>query len=205
MLLAQRPTAFDDPAWTFELKYDGYRLMAQTTPTGAALKTRNGANATTWFPEVAKGLYELALPDCVFDGEVCVLDQYGRTDFNQLHARARARRHKPGTAAVAYAIFDVLVFRGRNVCALPLRERQVLLEEVFERPGSSLLRVTGFQGEGNWLFEQACGLELEGIVGKRLDSPYLPGERSPSWVKVKRKGATPAQRFDRAAMRDPLA
>lgn len=197
MLLEKARAPFDDPAWTFELKYDGYRLMAQTDGERAWLKSRNGADATAWFPEVVEGLLQLPPGVHVLDGEVCVLDQYGRTDFDRLHTRAMARRWKPGLAAVVYCIFDAPMHNGADLRNLPLVSRQQRLKRLFARPASSLLRVQGFVGEGVWLYEQAVHLELEGVVGKRLDSPYVSGERSKSWLKVKRPGATPAQRFVR--------
>lgn len=205
MLLGQAKRPFDDPHWDYQLKYDGYRLLAAHEGDTALLKSRNGANATAWFPELVEGLNHLEPQRCVLDGEVCVLDSYGRTDFNRLHERALARRYKPGLALVVYCVFDVLVHRGKDVRALPLQRRQKLLEQLFRRPTSSMLRVTGFRGEGNWLFEQACALELEGIVAKRLDAPYASGVRSDAWLKIKRKGAVTAQRFVRETLKDPLA
>lgn len=77
--------------------------------------------------------------------------------------------------------------------------RQACLERLFARGASSLLQVDGFVGEGVWLFKQAQLLELDGISAKRLDSPYLAGQRTDAWLKVKRSGATPAQRFTRPA------
>ena len=94
-----------------------------------------------------------------------------------------------------------MVHRGRDIRHQPLRRRQACLERLFRQGASSLLRVTGFEGQGSQLFHQARLLELEGIVAKRLDSPYLAGQRSEAWLKVKRKGATPAQRFNRLARR----
>jgi len=124
-----------------------------------------------------------------------VLDEFGRTDFDKLHARAKACQWKPGLASVVYCVFEVLVHRGTDIRHQPLRRRQACLEWLFCQGASSLLRVTGFEGQGSRLFHQARLLELEGIVAKRLDSPYLAGQRSEAWLKIKRKGATPAQRL----------
>ncbi len=175
--------------------------MAWAGEGGPRLKTRNGADATTWFPEVVRGLAELPAGEHVLDGEVVVLDELGRTDFDKLHARAKARRWKPGLASVVYCVFDVVVHRGRDIRHQPLRRRQACLEQLLRQGAPSLLRVTGLEGQGSQLFHQARLLELEGIVAKRLDSLYLAGQRSETWLKVKRKGATPAQRFNRPKRR----
>ena len=188
----------DSPDCTYELKYDGYRLLASTdTLGGSFLRTRNGANATAWFPEIVRGLSELTGPGYVFDGEVCVLDELGRSDFDLLHDRALTRSWKPGLPLAVYCIFDIL-FRGHDdLRPLPLSSRKQILADVLAPGASSILHVTGFTGQGSWLFEQARALKLEGIVAKRLDAPYLSGQRTNDWLKRKPKGAIPPQRFRR--------
>src|SRR6187431_2404743 len=101
---------FDHPDWLFEIKYDGYRVLA-TTGEEARLTTRRGANATAWFPEVAESLKTLP-SGCVIDGEVAVLDDMGRSSFDQLQTRARARRWREDLPFVTYCAFDLLVHRG---------------------------------------------------------------------------------------------
>jgi len=199
MLLSEfKGTWRDSQDWTYELKYDGYRLLASADPSGCYLKTRNGANATTWFPEIVRGLSELTSPVCVFDGEVCVLDDLGRSDFNRLHDRALVRGWKPGLPLTVYCVFDILFHEGADLRSHPLIERKRILADVLSVGASSILHVTGFIGEGTWLFEQARSLKLEGIVAKRLNAPYLSGQRTSDWLKRKPKGAVPAQRFRRA-------
>ncbi len=113
MLLCERKTLPRGPGWHFEIKYDGYRLLAST---GAApqLKSRNGANATIWFPELVEAL--AALPaGSIIDGEVCVLDDIGRSDFERLHARARRKGWYRGADPVAYCVFDLLVGKGKDL------------------------------------------------------------------------------------------
>jgi bifunctional non-homologous end joining protein LigD len=199
MLLKQAKQAFDSDAWTFELKYDGYRLLAQCGGAPTQLASKSGADATKWFPELTAALNTVSGGPHVLDGEVCVLDEFGRTDFNQLHARARQRGLKPGSPLVVYCVFDILVHRGRAVMSAPLEERQQRLAELLAAsaaPAHTLL-VTGVQGQGKWLYQQAQALRLEGIVAKRLGSPYRPGERSADWLKVKRPGAVVAGSFHR--------
>ena len=119
MLLDERPLDFDAPGWIYELKMDGYRLLAEFDGS-VQLRTRNGTDATKWFPEVAHSLALIKAGTCIVDGEVCVLDEVGRSDFNQLQDRARRRRRYPGCPDVVYCIFDLLVHRGVDITRQPL-------------------------------------------------------------------------------------
>lgn len=200
MLLTERSTPLNDARYTHEIKFDGYRILAEANGTSASLQSRNGADATSWFSEVVTALATLGGKRHVFDGEVCVLDEYGRSDFDRVHRRARRRRLTPDTDPVVFCVFDLLVHQGRDIRQRPLAERRALLEKVLPQGLPSLLRIDGVPGEeGTWLYRQACALELEGTVSKRLDSPYESGVRSNAWIKVKRPGAVPAQRFSRGA------
>lgn len=133
----------------------------------------------------------------VLDGEVCVLDDYGRSDFDRLHARAKRRGFPAGADPVVFCAFDLLVHQGLDVRALPLKTRKRRLAQLLRRQRPSVLLVDGIAERGTWLFIQALELKLEGIVSKRLDSEYESGVRSRAWVKVKRPGAVPAERFRR--------
>jgi bifunctional non-homologous end joining protein LigD len=197
MLLIQRLHAFNDAAWTFELKYDGYRTLAEFGGGKATLQSRNGADATRWFGEVARSLADVRTGPHVTDGEVCVLDQFGRSDFETLQARARVRGWREGLPNVVYCVFDLLVHRGRSLMEQPLYKRQAQLAKLFAPSLPSVLLVTGVPSEGVWLYQQAVALRIEGIVAKRLDSVYRPGVRSPDWLKIKRPGAVPAERWRR--------
>jgi bifunctional non-homologous end joining protein LigD len=196
MLATARADPFDDPQWLFEPKHDGYRLLAET---GRALRlqTRNGHDATAWFPELREPLMRLADGRHILDGEVCVLDAIGRSDFELLHARAKRRGWKPGDPEVVYCVFDVLVHRGRAVLQRPLWERKGLLASMLEQPPPNVLLVGEIAGEGRAMFAAACELRLEGIVAKMRKSTYQPGERSRDWLKIKRPDAVPPERFKR--------
>jgi bifunctional non-homologous end joining protein LigD len=204
MLLAERktPPAHED-AYLVEIKYDGYRVLSEFgagKPT--VLRTKNGANCTSWFPEVAKGLAGVTLSGRhVVDGEMCVLDDIGRADFDALQARALRRRFTAGDPPVTYCVFDLLVLDGRSVMGLPLLERKALLRQLLEPPPPFTLFADHFSGEGmvSWMFSKALELRLEGVVAKLANSAYQPGVRSPDWVKVKRPGAVPPGRFRRGA------
>lgn len=199
MLLEERPFVFGSAGWLYEIKFDGYRLMAVVDGGRVELRTRGAANATAWFPEVVDDLAGLKGGPFVFDGEICVLDEAGRSDFDRLHARARRRRWYDGADPVVYCIFDVLVAGGHQLLQLPLLERKARLAKIFRRARSSILPVRYFEAEdGAQVFQQAVvPLGLEGLCAKRADSVYVPGARSPDWVKIKRKGAVPPERFKR--------
>lgn len=200
MLLDERPIDMADPGWIVELKQDGWRLMAQVDA-GVELRTRGWANATTWFPEVANGLAGLKGGRFVFDGELVVQDEQGRSDFDRLQDRAKRRRLYPGADPVVYCIFDLLVHRGTDVSQRPLKERKAMLAKLLARPLANILYVRHFSGaDGAAVFRQAVlPLKLEGLVAKRETSVYQPGIRSADWVKVKRKGAIPRERFKRSS------
>jgi bifunctional non-homologous end joining protein LigD len=201
MLLHQgrRQQPFEQPGWIYELKFDGYRLVAGVQHGQVKLATRNGADATRWFPEVVQGLSQLPGGPHVLDGEVCVLDELGRSDFNRLQDRARRRCFYPNCDAVTFCAFDLLARDGRSLISLPVEQRKLQLQELLTPTPPSVLYVGHFDAEhGRVLFEQAVHqLNLEGLVAKRLGSMYRPGERSLDWLKVKRPGAVPPERFRR--------
>lgn len=198
MLLTERPVDMTEPGWICEIKFDGYRLMAEVD-LEVRLRTRGGANATAWFPEVAAGLSGLKGGPYIFDGEVCVLDEQGRSDFDKLQDRARRRRWFQGAPPVVYCVFDMLVDRGVDITHQPLKQRKAALAKILKKDLPNVLLVGHFDGDdGLTVFEKAVlPLKLEGLVAKRVLSTYKPGARSPDWVKVKRKGAIPAERFKR--------
>lgn len=195
MLLGEVRRPFSDPAFGYEIKFDGYRVLASAGAEGVKLKSRNGADASRWFPEITSTLKAVAGRQLILDGEVCVLDDIGRSDFDRLHARARKRGPDAGEPVV-YCVFDILVMRGKSVMDKPLIARKKLLAPLRGLPG--VLVVDQVPGEGEALYQYVLALKLEGLVAKRLDSPYRPGVRSMDWLKIKRPGAVPAKRFDRS-------
>jgi bifunctional non-homologous end joining protein LigD len=180
---------FTDPAWIYEVKYDGYRCMARAGGgQPAELRTKSGVDCTAWFPEIADLLAVLPGGTHVVDGEACVLDEIGRSDFERLQARARRRRWVPGADQVTFCAFDLLYLDGRSVMAAPLVERKVMLQQLLA-PLKGLLVVVGdFPAEAGLFDQVVLGAKLEGFVAKRLASTYTPGIVSPDWRKVKRTG-----------------
>jgi bifunctional non-homologous end joining protein LigD len=161
--------------WVYEVKWDGYRVIATVDGGEATLRSRNGNDLSGRFATVARALPgALRSPDCVLDGEVCALDETGRPRFSLL-------QHGGGTLAM-YA-FDLLVLNGRDLTGLPLHERRSLLAETLI-PGD-VIRLSVAFDDGPELLAQALQLKLEGVLAKRASSRYLPGRRSEAWVKVK--------------------
>lgn len=161
------------------------------------LRTKNGANCSAWYPEIRETLAKVPGGPHVIDGEVCVLDDLGRSDFNRLQDRSRRRRWYAGCDQVTYCAFDLLFQDGRNIMSLPLVERKARLAKLLNGINGVLV-VGDLPAEAALFTEAVEPLLLEGIVAKRRASTYQPGVRSPDWVKVKRKGAVPPERFKRA-------
>jgi len=189
-LCEPRGEPFSRPGWLFELKYDGYRLLAAKagTPPRPAVYLRKGEEATRSFPEIARALAALPAELVVLDGEVVVLDEQGRPVFGRLQKRARLRRGLDVERAAlelpaTYFAFDLLAFGEFDLRPLPLRERKRLLRDLV--PALGPLRYADHVEErGADLYREARRMGLEGVVGKRADSPYRGG-RGPAWVKVR--------------------
>jgi bifunctional non-homologous end joining protein LigD len=196
MLLTDRRPPVPAPGWIYELKHDGYRMLASLSRRHVQLRTRNGADCTAWYPEVVQGLATLA-GEHILDGEVCVLDDVGRPDFERLQDRSRRRRWYAGCDPVAFLVFDLVAHRGSDIRAWPVERRKAALQQLLTPAPPSVLYVGHVEEGGEQLYAQACALQLEGIVCKRLGSAYAGGERNGDWLKVKRPGAVPAQRFTR--------
>ena len=146
------------------------------------------------FPEVVRGLGGLSGGPHIIDGEVCVLDDLGRSDFDRLQDRARRRRWYEGCDPVVFCAFDLLARDGRSLIGLPVEARKAQLSELLTPAPSAVLLVGHVDAaHGRQLFDTAKELKLEGLVAKRLGSIYLPGQRSVDWVKCKVPGARAAR------------
>jgi bifunctional non-homologous end joining protein LigD len=197
MLATPGGKPFTSSDWLYEIKYDGYRCMARVVDGQVELRTKSGLECSAWFPELTRGLANVQGGPHVVDGEVCVLDDLGRSDFDRLRARASRKRWYEGCDAVTLCAFDLLFENGTNIMSLPLVERKARLDRLLASTPSVL--VVGDLPADEHLFEQAVQpLLLEGFVAKRRTSSYQPGVRSPDWLKIKRKGAVPPERFKRS-------
>lgn len=181
---AEVPT---DDGWAFEVKWDGMRIVAAVDDE-VRLASATGHDATDRFPELA-GLAAHLGTGVVLDGEVVALDERGRADFGRLQPRMQARSpervaHLRRTVPVTFVIFDLLGLDGHDTTTLTYLERRRLLADLVT-PTETWL-VPGHQvGDGPALHAAAAAQGLEGIMAKRIESPYLPGRRSPMWRKCK--------------------
>ncbi|MDH4043992.1 MAG: DNA ligase D [Gemmatimonadota bacterium] len=179
---------FDREGWLFEIKYDGYRMLAEAGAGSSRLVSRNENDFTTSFPELARALRALPCGHVVLDGEVVVHDQAGLPSFQRLQKRARltrgpdVRRAAVELPATLY-VFDILGFEGWDLRELPLQDRKSLVRELLP-PVGPLRYADHIEQTGGAFFAQAVEMGLEGIVGKRADAPYRAG-RSPHWQKVR--------------------
>lgn len=182
----------DDLRWGYEFKWDGVRVLAHVRGGRVRLRARSGNDVTATYPELHALPAALAGRDAVLDGEVVALDARGRPDFGLLQGRMHrtgpevARR--AAAAPVSYLLFDLLALDGQSLLGLPYRERRARLDAL--GPASDRWVTTPwFPGDapGVGAQVQAASREngLEGVVAKRLDSPYRPGGRGPDWRKVK--------------------
>src|SRR3954466_14962039 len=168
--------AFTREGWLFELKLDGYRLIASKSKGEALLLTRNGNDYTGVFPEIARAVKALPYNDCIIDGEVVVCDAKGLPSFARLQQRGRLtspmdiRRAAIELPATFYA-FDLLAFEEFDLRPLPLVERKHFLTEALPKLGA-LRWLDHIETEGEAFLEQVTAMGLEGIVAKKSDSPY---------------------------------
>jgi bifunctional non-homologous end joining protein LigD len=183
--------AFDDPDWLFEVKWDGYRVEAVVRDGRARIWTRNQQDAARYFPDLAGEAPWIDAHEAIVDGEVVALDAEGRPSFSLLQDRTGIRTGRaPGTrrpgqpAPVVYQAFDLLHLDGRSLLLVPLEERKRLLGSRL-RTHPLVHYASHVTGDGLAFTEAARAQELEGIVAKLRRSPYEPGRRSRSWLKVK--------------------
>ncbi len=177
-----------DEGWAFEFKWDGVRALAHVHGGVLRLRARSGTDITPRYPELAALPAVLADRDAVLDGEVVALDPHGRPDFGLLQSRmhllgpevARLARSAP----VSYFVFDLLALDGESLLGRTYLERRELLDSL--APAARRWVTTPwFTGDGAGVLAASLENRLEGVVAKRLGSPYRPGGRGPEWLKVK--------------------
>jgi DNA ligase D-like protein (predicted ligase) len=179
---------FDSDKHLFEIKWDGTRALAFVEGGGYRLRNRRKRDIEPTYPELAflAGIE----PGAVLDGEICVLRD-GRPDFSGMLEREQARTATRGrelarALPATYIVFDLLYRAHDPVMAQPLLERREQLREIVAACGDPrLLFSDGVLGAGVQLFEQLRAQELEGMIAKRIDSRYRPGERTDAWLKIK--------------------
>jgi bifunctional non-homologous end joining protein LigD len=171
------------PGWIHEIKHDGFRILAHRRGRNTRLFTRNGHNFADRFPLIAEAIAALPVRSCVIDGEAIVCGDGGLAVFDLI------RGHATNAGAVLCA-FDLLEVNGEDLRREPLEERKRWLAGLLRLPHEGIAINEHFSGDGAVIYQHACALRCEGIVSKRLGSPYRAG-RSAHWLKVKNPDSQP--------------
>ncbi len=187
MMATLEREAFDDDDWLFEPKWDGVRALA-VCERETMLVSRSGKNMTVQYPELHKLHEQLVALDAIVDGEVVAFEK-GRPSFEKLQSRINLQNEQQIALAmksipVSYIAFDVLYLDGRSLVTEPLERRREVLEELVV-PNAKVQISQAVTGEGIALSDAARAQNLEGIVAKKLGSPYRVGKRSKEWLKIK--------------------
>lgn len=170
---------FSDKEWIFEIKWDGYRAVADLQKGNVKLHSRNGLSFENKYLPVVEALSKLK-EDMVLDGEIVVLDEKGNPNFQWLQHYSEA----PEEHELVYYVFDLLSYKGKELFDTPLLERKRLLKEVLPKKG--IIRYSEHvEAEGKKFFEWAKGKNLEGIMAKKGDSHYYPNKRTSEWLKIR--------------------
>jgi bifunctional non-homologous end joining protein LigD len=178
MLATSVDEPFDRDGWVFEIKWDGYRAIADVSKRGVRLYSRNQLSFAERYRPLLEPLRELD-QEAVLDGEIVVLDQQGRSEFQQLQ-----NYQKTGQGAMVYYVFDLIYLDGHDLKSLPLLERKRFLHQLVH--GAGLIRVSEHvEKHGIAFFQAVTAQGLEGIVAKDSSSHYWPAARSSSWLKIK--------------------
>lgn len=172
-----------DGEWLYEIKFDGYRVMARIENGGVKLLTRNGHDWTHKLPRQAEALAALGLESAWLDGEMVVANDQGVPDFQALQNAFEAG----SSGKIAYYLFDMPYLNGMDLRKVPVQERRAALAAVLEPNQSPLLRFSdAFEETPEALLNSACQMQMEGLIGKRIGSAYV-SRRSNDWIKLKCK------------------
>ena len=169
----------DESLWAFEVKWDGIRAIARFQAGGLKLLSRNEIDRAARYPELAMLGEAIGSHSAMLDGEIVTFDEQGRPSFQGL-----AEHDAPGAGQASYMIFDLLWLDGESLLDLPYLERRERLLAL-ELNGDRVKVPAHYIGEGTALLAASREQDLEGIVAKRLDSPYVPGGRRGEWLKIK--------------------
>ena len=175
---------FDDPDWTFEIKWDGFRVETVIDSGDVRLWTRGQQDAAGYFGPFLTPADWIAAEEAIVDGEVIALDERGEPDFALLQARIKGKRQGGVPTPFVYEAFDLMWLDGRSLIAEPLEIRRRLLKYVL-RADPRVRLSEDIAAEGIAFFEAARVRQLEGIMAKDRRSTYAPGKRSMAWQKVK--------------------
>ena len=171
---------FNQPGWSNEEKYDGFRALAYRRGKKVRLYSRSLKDITGDFREIAQALARLRRGDFVLDGEIVVFDRKGVSRFQLLQRHELERKLQP-----IYAVFDCLEVYGREILTKPLAERRRTLEKIVPARHPLLMRSRLLSVNGLLAYREAKRKGWEGIIAKDGSSPYEPGKRTRTWLKVK--------------------
>jgi bifunctional non-homologous end joining protein LigD len=175
-LLHEEP--FDSEDWIFEIKWDGYRAIAEIHNKECRLYSRNGLSFSKLYPKVFDELKKIK-DDAILDGEIVVINENNKPDFQKLQ-QYDANRHLP----ILYYVFDCLQYKGKEITHLPLIERKKIAEKVI--PKNSIIKYAEhIERSGIDFFTRTVEMDLEGMIAKRAESIYQKGRRSSDWLKIK--------------------
>lgn len=178
MLAKLRTDAFSDSNWLYEIKWDGYRAIAEVNGNDIKLYSRNGIAFHDDYPRVYSELQKFEHP-AIVDGEIVALDKDGVAQFQLLQQYG-----KDNSIRLCYYVFDLLSVDGKPVKQLPLVERKELLQSVL--PGSDIIKYCDhIETDGEYFFEVLHEMGVEGMIAKKKDSSYIEGKRGNTWYKIK--------------------
>ncbi|MDN3919360.1 DNA ligase D [Roseateles violae] len=184
-----------EAGWQWELKFDGYRLLARVEGEDVRLFTRNGHDWTAKLKPLARAITRLQLGTAWLDGEIVVQDKEGAPDFQALQNSLEAAR----SGDILYYLFDLMFHAGRDLRETPLAERRAALRELLREAAPPLRFSEDFAVAPEHLLHTACQLRMEGLIGKRADGRYQ-SRRSSDWIKLK---CTQRQEFVIVGYTDP--
>lgn len=177
MLAKETDTPFNDKDWVFEIKWDGYRALAEIEKGEVKLYSRKGNSFNELYPSVVKELEKISA-EAILDGEIVVTDEEGKPDFQLL------QNYSNSIGQLHYYVFDLLSLNGHNTCGLKLLERKELLKKLL--PKNNVVHYSNHIVEkGIDFFRESRKINLEGILAKKSDSEYHPGVRTQEWMKIK--------------------
>jgi len=166
--------------WIYEIKYDGYRIVAFIENNNVKLMTRNDKDFTSYFKNIASSLALWSRNRAiVLDGEIVITDESGRSDFQFLQNHMKHSTFEP-----TYIVFDILALDGKDLRKKPLIERKEILQNLLKVAPKNICYGAYIHDNGEQVFIAACNLNLEGVIGKRINSIYS-GTRNGNWIKLK--------------------
>jgi bifunctional non-homologous end joining protein LigD len=176
MLAQLHDEPFDDPGWLYEIKWDGYRAIAEVTNREVKLYSRNGLSFLALYPKIADALKRLK-HEIVLDGEIVVLNDSNKPDFQKLQQYG-------GSGEIVYYAFDCIALDGKPLTHLPLKERKETLKKILGK--NKMIRFSDHvEGAGKEFFKTVTSMDLEGMIAKRANSLYNFGKRNGDWLKIK--------------------